>query len=466
MRQALMGMETSDGVTWTNLGATGWLLEVSGLAVTSPSIIAESDGSYTMFCHNGSTQAFVWRTSADGITWGAENVCTTPANWRVWHTDVIKKDGVYHALCQQKFQPERPSSYLTYATSTDKTNWTAGMPGGMNQAIHGEYTLEPKAFAGGGYYRSSLVPRADGKWDVFFSSLVSAGSGDGDTSGDTVGAPGLYQRTYINFARGVDLTKTNKWRWHSAPTLESANSEFGFPLIHTTKRRLENGYAVEARRGFAFRYVTDSGGLSSGAAEQVTEGVKPWLGVAGKGITALMGRMDVWGSLVSPESTVAGVLVSGRSTAVATSLAHATSGQVTWNGTLAWGLVMNTANPPSPAVDNMPQPGDLVIGLTSGARAKVFNVTQSGRFIELIAPENRFSFQAGEQISIAGVTYTASATPITIASQQAQPASNGIGIVFWPHRPSNPSAVRGGYVGIWNTTTTTFHGSVDYRSAR
>lgn len=457
-RHGLLCMESVNGIDWTPLGDAGFVLEVSGHNITSPTVILEADNTYTLFAGKteGGARDFAYRTSPDGITWGAETVCTMPANYRGWHTDVKLKNGVYHMLVQQNYSPARTSAGLSYISSTDKLNWT----GDPEALMHGDYINEPKVFAGGGYYRSTFIIREDGLWDMWFSSLISEGCGDGDSSGDYSGNTELYLESHINMARGVDPTKENKWNWVPAPNLKLTEDQYAIPGIHNGGDTIEIANSQTAQKGFFFRYTTEfPSGLLTGERRRITAGEKPWMtDVSNKGLGSLQGELKVCG-VIGNASCGAHIIASRNGPFP---LSEINVGEVMFGGNKEWYMQMSIAP------DNLvPANGDIIVGLTSGATGKIHIIEQAGRLLYPKEMSGTAVFANGEQVSINGTTLTNAATPITIVTQQNPPVNDGINIMvhYW-YSTANGGADNGGYIDIWNSTAESFHGNVDYRSFR
>ncbi len=141
---------STDGITWTPFQQV-----VAGIE-ESPAVVVEPGGGFTMFTCGENT--IYRRTSADGITWAARTVITSrptvPAPYvNVWHIDVVKVDGTYHALVDINTATGGPDPYrLFHWTSADGLAWT----GPSTPAV----PLSGSRFDKRGHYRSTLQPAA------------------------------------------------------------------------------------------------------------------------------------------------------------------------------------------------------------------------------------------------------------------------------------------------------------------
>lgn len=192
-RTVLYRRVSTDGINWSPRKIVLDLTVTGGVGIMSPAVVVENDGTLTLFYgrkENPDVTAnrLAWRTSSDdGQTWGSQTLCVYP-QWSAdgsnnmpapWHLDVVKVDGVYHALVAM----DGPASNGHYnviwaATSTNKTNWTfaPSHESAIKQTGH--------SFDGNSatpHYRSSRIwvggeyPR----WDVYLCGIPNGHTTDG-----------------------------------------------------------------------------------------------------------------------------------------------------------------------------------------------------------------------------------------------------------------------------------------------
>ena len=378
-----------------------------------------------------------------------------PAAQRFYHAAVKENfagDG-YIMIGHRKHDPTRPGDFLSVYVSEDGLTWT-----GDGASLFDDYITNPKAIAGGGFYRTDFIPRGDGLLDIMASTLVSIGCGDGDNSGDTAGA-GNYTRSGVSFIRGVDPAKTNMIMWVVATEDIERKARVGIPFIETNERRTETldiRLTAGVGKGWYFQYATDFAGLASGAIERVHLSMP-------EDSIRLAGRMEISGNI---GTAAAGAIIVSGTAAPSALIGQIGSGVCTFNGTVAWALITDQDAPPSPALDRLPVVGDTVVGQTSGASATICFVGDTGRALYVCNPTVRAVFVAGEKLTIDGTTLKAGGVDVTVFAIQSSPAATGIALVAYPYRSTNSDPLKGGYIEIWNTSAATFHGIVKFQSFR
>lgn len=156
---------STDGVTWSKQKI------VTGGALESPAVVVEGDGTFTMFAVHAGNLTIEKRTSADGITWSGRTVATSrptlPAPYGIWHMDVVKVGGIYHALVMGVTDNSRVDPHRTFHwISTDGQNWTGDTAPSV--------PLSGSRYDAMGNYRSTLQPAASGKagkFDLWMSMI-------------------------------------------------------------------------------------------------------------------------------------------------------------------------------------------------------------------------------------------------------------------------------------------------------
>lgn len=154
---------STDGVTWS---ATEHCFTAPENTVLSPAVVKEDDGTFTMFAvdvYTGPGRKVTKRTSADGVTWSDPVVATSPTldtGHYLWHIDVTKVDGTYHAVMASVTDDANTLPHrLFYWTSEDGLTWT----GSGSPAV----PLTGGRIDKRGHYRSTLQPAASGKPAAF-----------------------------------------------------------------------------------------------------------------------------------------------------------------------------------------------------------------------------------------------------------------------------------------------------------
>lgn len=155
-------MTTANGVAWA--GPT-LLLEAPATSVLSPTVVRESDGSFTLWAVDGVADTLTRRTSADGLDWSAPSNCTIAdhkAGFPVlWHLQVRKADdGVYWMLLNSK--PSAPRLY--WLKSPDGITW---------EYVGAPLPLTGESWDAGGHYRSSFVQVGNNptRFDLYLAGI-------------------------------------------------------------------------------------------------------------------------------------------------------------------------------------------------------------------------------------------------------------------------------------------------------
>ena len=458
-RHCIRAMETSDGINWEFVGGTdGFLLYAEGLNLASPTVVREDDNSYTMFIGKvtGGARGYAYRTSADGLTWSAETVCNMPATYRGWHSAVRKKAGIYYMLAQCNYATAgRSSSEFRTYQSTDKLNWTEITGGLVDSSFHDDYVNWNKDLAGGGIYRGCPVINDDGTWDIWMSTMVSDGVGNGDSSGDSNTAPGIYRATRISLARNVDIKKRTKFVFEAAPNHDAILAARLTPVIEKAGQLTEFYTPLTTRRGWKWEWGTPYAGLLTGTTARIHPANKPnALPGTNKGLGIGQGEIVIAGVLGS--TPLARHAISGSTTTTTLS----STGNSLWSGNNTW-TIITTIVDGSPDVNLVLAEGDVIGGTTSGATAVIHYSTQTGRVIYPKNPSGTAIFQTGEELTVNGTTLTNLGTPVTISSFVGAPVSSGINVIYHHYVGS-----KGGYCEVWNNSASTFHGLIRYQSFR
>ena len=467
-RHGLIAAETSDGINWTLLGSEGdgWLFGVESHDLTSPSVIREDDDTFTLFTSKTDSGAtgYAYRTSADGLTWSAETVCTMPSGYTGWHNAVRLFDGVYYCLSASKPEivdrdgvpTQRTSGELRAYQSTDKDTWTAVSGGVANQSFHDDYANWNKDLAGGGIYRGCPVINHDGSWDVWFSTIRSNGIGNGDVSGDFVASTTKFRASRVSLARNVDVAGRKRFLFEAAPDHDVILSQHLTPVIEVDRQLTESWNPLPETRGWKWEYGTaNSTGLASGASERIhLDDKERIIKLTNKGEGSMQGEGMIFG--VIGAGAVAKHVIAGDVT-VATLSSTGNSG---WIGNESW-LIITSITAGSTTVDQTLEEGVALVGKTSGASAVIHDVAQDGRVLYPKNPTGTAQFQVGEQLEVDGVTLTDNGVAVTVSSFVSAPTANGVNVIFHHYRNG-----VGGYAEIWNASTQSFHGGVRYQSFR
>lgn len=135
-------------------------------ARVSPALVSEGGANVSCWYVNSADNSVNLVTSTDGgLTFGSPSACTIQKDDsglpRPWHLDVVKQDGVYHMLLMDGTIGENA---LYHLTSRDKLVWTLTNIGCPSIPRYGD-----NLFDGAGHYRSSLVPKEGGLFDVYVS---------------------------------------------------------------------------------------------------------------------------------------------------------------------------------------------------------------------------------------------------------------------------------------------------------
>ena len=167
---------STDGVNWS---ANVESLFGEGGAVyhyISPSFVQEDDGTVTMWAVNGVTGTMRKYTSSNLTTWtsyAASTLCVfrNTLTAGVWHADIQKRRGKYHALITQL------STYvLSYCVSDDGITWV-GQDGPQSVITRETAGMADSAMAFDkrNFYKSCFLPSAAGPglWDMW---IVTVGS--------------------------------------------------------------------------------------------------------------------------------------------------------------------------------------------------------------------------------------------------------------------------------------------------
>jgi hypothetical protein len=458
-RHCIRAMETADGINWIFVGGTdGFLLYTEDHNLTSPTVVREDDNSYTMFVGKTTSGArgYAYRTSADGLTWSAETVCNMPTGYRGWHTAVRKKAGVYYMLAQNNHAVAgRSSAEFRAYQSSDKLNWTEITGGLVDSSFHDDYVNWNKDLAGGGIYRGCHIVNDDGTWDIWMSTLVSDGVGNGDSSGDSNVAPGVYRATRISLARNVDVKKRTKFVFEAAPNHEAILASRLTPVIEKAGQLTEFYTPVTTRRGWKWEWGTPFAGLLSGTTARIHPANKPnALPGTNKGLGIGQGEIVIAGVLGS--TPLARHAISGSTTT--TTLSN--TGNSLWSGNNTWTIITTIVNG-SPDVNLVLAEGDVIVGATSGATAVIHYSVQTGRVIYPKNPSGTVIFQTGEPLTVNGTPLTDNGVDVTISSFVGAPVASGINVLYHHYVGS-----KGGYCEVWNNSTSTFHGLIRYQSFR
>ena len=157
---------STDGVTWKTPAV---VLTAAVENLTSPSVVIESNGNYTMWTSvtTGNPYTITKRTSTDrGLTWGSPTTITAPTvtptrTMEPWHLDVVRLDDRYYMLVDTYNRGDGQQGVLLYLwESADGSTWYC--PNGGRPIVR---PTQPNAR----FYRSTLqpVPGTPTKFDIW-----------------------------------------------------------------------------------------------------------------------------------------------------------------------------------------------------------------------------------------------------------------------------------------------------------
>jgi len=461
-KNGLIAAETSDGITWTRLGVAGdgFLFEVAGINLASPSVVLD-DGTYYLFANRDDEGMTRW-TSEDGLTWENETSLTLPSGADLWHSDVKKKGSTWHMLGLKQSSGTDPDlNGLIHLTSADGLVFT-----GSIAFIHDPASAEPRAFAGMSYYRSSMLPREDGLWDILLSSLIGSGRGDGNTDGAVT-----HESAMISYARGVDLDKVNAWDWRASTDKRLIFQKLGEPLVDTVSQRTESVRLFAAQKGWHFKYATGVTGLASGVSERVTLGRKPsFVFNSNLGLARAAGVMDISGNLTSGGGECAR-LVSGH-ISQATKSMHTTADKFYWGGPREFIvrsqlLAGTSAFTPVAVEDDVITIHGAADVLLLTARCHFMNPLTSGGNIyqEFYLKDlaGTAAVAVGNTLKINGVNLTHNSSNVTLSAVLYPYTTGAINLLYHSY---HAGANDGGFVEIFNNSASAWHGRLEYISSR
>tara|TARA_R110000796_G_scaffold173868_1_gene290822 strand:+ start:11737 stop:14187 length:2451 start_codon:yes stop_codon:yes gene_type:complete len=472
---ALVAAETSDGINWTLLGPDndGYLFETVGHRITSPSIVVDqaaiASERYRLFggITVGGGSDMGYRVSADGINWGVENPCTLPAGAEPWHNNVVIHGTVYFMMIATKPLGTRNSGELRALFSVDQgVTWT-----GLDKSFHDDYINWPKDLAGGGVYRGSFVVREDNLWDIWFSILVTTGSGDGDSSGDVGSNPDKFNSSRIALARGVDPLADNVFKFTAAADHDSLMAPRALPLIEKEGQLSEIWNGTVGRKGWSWKWTTPyPAGILTGGNERITPGIKHLMAPGtNKGKGSVQGRFRLDG--VIDETAVALDATSGNPAVVESFK----SGNVKFSGHQRWTVTMS-ATPENYVISE----GTLMEAadagsVVTGAVATVSAMNGPGQFFPR-SPSGTVHYAVGNRLyatppgGARELLTHSGGTPVTITAIGQAPIADGVNVLFhfWDEADvNNPSGgLDGGFVEIWNSSAFSFHGNLSFTSFR
>jgi hypothetical protein len=175
-KERLVWKSTTDGVTWT---AKQTMLTTDTLtAVLSPAITFNGT-EYVMFCVSGAAiPRVITRRTAPHPTgpWSAAQsgtISLPPSRFggglpqNPWHIDVEYRDGRYTALIDCKTGNAGDNGGLgdlVFASSFDGLTW---------KAASGVAVIRSEAGWDASFYRSSIVPLANGGWRIYYSGITA-----------------------------------------------------------------------------------------------------------------------------------------------------------------------------------------------------------------------------------------------------------------------------------------------------
>lgn len=162
-KEWLVRTVSSDGVNWSPIEVCAETLIGDPTSYRSPSLVRDPDGSLQMWTvgqSGGQDFKVFHRSSADGVTWSAPALCTTPGGLGVWHIDVTRIGDTYHMLAHSA----STSMVLYYWTSTDKISWVKGLAENASQAVVPISGVDLNQ-----RYRSSLQDAGNGKFHIWMT---------------------------------------------------------------------------------------------------------------------------------------------------------------------------------------------------------------------------------------------------------------------------------------------------------
>lgn len=134
-KEWLVRITSVDGRSWSPIEICAQTAVGDPIVWRSPAVVVERDGTFSMWTtgySGGADRKVLYRSSSDGISWSAPQLCSVPGGLQAWHLDAVRTDdGVYHLL----IQASGTSKLLYYWTSTDRVTFSPGCGQPASQAI-------------------------------------------------------------------------------------------------------------------------------------------------------------------------------------------------------------------------------------------------------------------------------------------------------------------------------------------
>lgn len=233
--------KSSDGINWTN---KAFLLDLGGHAV-NPAIVKQGINWYMWYvnpgangCSSAATTVY-YRTSADGINWGAAQAVTiSQSGYLIWHLDVIyvsSKSEYWMIFTAYPSGSTCSSSVIFFAKSTNRLNWTTY----KNKALGISSDWDNKTI-----YRSSvLYDSTNNKIKVWYSSSNTGGTWN----------VGYTDKNYDDFLVDIDEDIDAIWNI-DCENVSACDGELSVEYVATewsprirAKKSFSNDYALRTR---------------------------------------------------------------------------------------------------------------------------------------------------------------------------------------------------------------------------
>lgn len=281
------GTAGTKNAIWVTTSSDGWATKSTPAIVLSdganestllsPAVVHDGTN-YRMYVCDFTTGSVNYYTSATATGAFATKVACTVPSWltgKMWHLDMQKKGSTYYMLANSN-ETTSAGSNLYVLTSTDGVTFT-------RSDVYPD--VYPNDYGFARHYRSALVVRADGAYDIYASALDSS-----QTTWRGVAYQGIVNGRAFTAQQSVDDI--------SAAT-RSMNSFFpGAPHSWTVSDNFQRADAVTlgtTTSGTAWSMLTGTAGISSGNAYAITN----MRAVVESSLSDVEIRCDITGSAMS-----------------------------------------------------------------------------------------------------------------------------------------------------------------------
>jgi hypothetical protein len=268
---AIYRQTSTDGVTWSTPvnviddNASGD--HDADARRGSPSVIAEPDGTYTMFsCGGTDTPGTFHRwTSPDTTTWTWQGTVAVQGatGQQIWHADVFKVGDTYHALFMSN--PDTDTGKLYHFTSTTGTSFQGSWEA-PSVPVSGE------SWDALTNYRSSLIPRNGPgglSWDILVSGRPVSALDSAGTSGGPPWRIGLFRGVPLAISRDRESASLGQ-------ALEISQRTVKFPKDRDSWEGFTNETGSNAANKFGGLFQTTGANANSWAFLKPSDGTVIW----------------------------------------------------------------------------------------------------------------------------------------------------------------------------------------------